>query len=139
MKMMKMLSLYDAVKAVAMLLDDPNGTGMVWSSDVINNLACAPSVEEIEPAQKWISVEDRLPAETHSIFWPLYGRKNWSNAMWREESDKVLVTVTFKDGTRRVTTGETHDGEWHTTISKALNPIVTHWMPMPEPPKKGGL
>lgn len=83
---------------------------------------------------EWISVKDRLPAETHSIFWPWYGRKEWKNAMWREQSDKVLVTVTFKDGTRLVTMGETHDGEWCTSISKTLNPIVTHWMPFPEPP-----
>ena len=85
---------------------------------------------------EWVSVKDRFPAETHSIFWPWYGRKEWSNAMWREQSDKVLVTVTFKDGTCLVTTGETHDGEWHTSISKTLNPIVTHWMQMPEPPKE---
>lgn len=56
--------------------------------------------------------------------------------MWREQSDKVLVTVTFKDGTRLVTTGETHDGEWYTSISRSLNPIVTHWMPLPEPPQE---
>ena len=83
----------------------------------------------------WISVKDRLPAETHSIFWPWYGRKEWRNAMWREQSDKVLVAVTFEDGTRLVAMGETHDGEWYTSISKTLNPMVTHWMPLPEPPK----
>lgn len=91
----------------------------------------APTVDD------WISVMDRLPAETHSIFWPWYGRKEWSKAMWREQSDKVLVTVTFEDGTRLVTTGGTHDGEWYTSISKTLNPIVTHWMPLPAPPEAG--
>jgi hypothetical protein len=99
---------------------------------IIDGIACVDSDSLCE----WISVKDRLPAETHSIFWPWYGRKEWRNAMWREQSDKVLVTVTFEDGTRRVTTGETHDGEWNTTISKALNQIVTHWMPLPEPPKE---
>ena len=93
-------------------------------------------IEEAPGVDGWISVKDRLPPEIHSIFWPWYGRKEWSNAMWREQSDKVLVTVTFKDGTRLVTTGETHDGEWRTSISKTLNPIVTHWMQMPEPPKE---
>ena len=93
-------------------------------------------IEEAQGVGGWVSVKDRLPAETHSIFWPWYGRKEWSNAMWREQSDKVLVTVTFEDGTRLVTTGETHDGEWRTSISRTLNPIVTHWMRMPEPPKE---
>ena len=85
----------------------------------------------------WVSVEERMPVELHSIFWPWYGKKKWNNAMWREQSDKVLVTVAFKDRTRFVTTGETHDGVWHTTISRTLDPIVTHWMPMPEPPENG--
>ena len=82
----------------------------------------------------WISVNERMPVELHSIFWPWYGKKQWSNAMWREQSDKVLVTIAFKDGTRIVSTGETHDGVWHTAISKTLDPIVTHWMQFPEPP-----
>lgn len=85
----------------------------------------------------WISVKDRLPVETHSIFWPWYGKKEWSKAMWREQSDKVLVTVKFRDGSEVVTTGETHDGVWHTTISRTLEPVVTNWMPLPEPPKEG--
>lgn len=84
----------------------------------------------------WISVKDRQPVETNSIFYRFYGTKKWSSAMWREQSDKVLVTVAFKDGTRTVTTGETHDGVWNTTISRTLEPVVTHWMPLPEPPKE---
>lgn len=83
---------------------------------------------------KWISVKERMPVELHSIFWPWYGKKQWSNAMWREQSDKVLITVEFKDGTRLVSTGETHDGVWHTAISRTLDPIVTHWMQFPELP-----
>lgn len=85
----------------------------------------------------WISVKDRLPAETHSIFFRFYGTNKWNKSMWREQSDKVLVTVAFKDGTKIVTTGETHDGIWNTTISRTLEPVVTHWAEMPEPPKEG--
>lgn len=102
-------------------------------------------IEEVKNALKelkaqepgWISVEDRLPVETHSIFWPWYGKKEWSKAMWREQSDKVLVSGNFKDGSTFVTTGETHDGVWHTTISRTLELVITHWMPLPEPPKEG--
>ena len=57
----------------------------------------------------------------------------WNKNMWKEQSDKVLVIIRFKDGTKVVTTGETHDGKWYTTISRTLDPVVTHWMQMPEP------
>jgi len=93
-------------------------------------------VKEAPTIGGWISVKDRMPAETHSIFFPWYGKQKWSSAMWKEQSDKVLVTVAFKDGTRFVTTGETHDGVWHTSISRTLEPEVTHWMPLPEPPEE---
>ena len=91
--------------------------------------------EQKEEQSGWISVKERMPVELHSIFYPWYGKKEWSNAMWREQSDKVLVTVEFKDGTRLVTTGETHDGVWNTAISRTLDPIVTHWMQFPELPE----
>ena len=92
--------------------------------------------ERKEEQSDWISVKERMPVELHSIFWSWYGKKEWRNAMWREQSDKVLVTVEFKDGTRLVTTGETHDGVWNTAISRTLDPIVTHWMQFPELPEK---
>ena len=84
----------------------------------------------------WISIDERMPVETHSVFWRFYGTDKWSNAMWREQSDKVLVTVAFKDGTRLVSTGETHDGKWRTGISRTLEHTVTHWMPMPDLPSE---
>ena len=77
-----------------------------------------------------------MPVELHSLWWPFYGTTNWRDAMWREESDTVLVAVVFPDGTRRVTTGKTLDGVWETHISKTLKPVVTHWMPLPEPPER---
>lgn len=92
--------------------------------------------QTVTPEPGWISVKDRLPAETHSIFWPLKDTVKWNKAMWKEQSDKVIVAIRFKDGTRVVRTGETHDGEWRTDLSKFLDPVVTHWMPMPEPPKE---
>lgn len=83
----------------------------------------------------WISVKDRMPAETHSMFHKFYGTEKWRNAMWREESDHVLVAITFEDGSQFVTSGYTQDGKWHTGISKMLPYTVTHWMQMPEPPE----
>lgn len=83
----------------------------------------------------WISVKDRMPAETHSMFFKLYGTPKWRDAMWQEESDNVLVAITFEDGSQFVTSGYTQDGKWHTGISKMLPYTVTHWMLLPEPPE----
>ena len=112
-----------------------------FASDECSLLLCKDALELLKEQKSersdWISVKERMPVELHSIFWPLYGKKQWSNAMWREQSDKVLVTVVFKDGTRLVTTGETHDGKWNTSISRTLEHTVTHWMQFPELPRKG--
>ena len=85
----------------------------------------------------WISVKDRLPEEHESIFHKFLGTQKWSSAMWQQESDKVLVCVSFPDGTSVVTTGCLHNSDWVTTVSKALPQTVTHWMPLPEPPEGG--
>lgn len=84
----------------------------------------------------WISVKDRIPEEHESIFYKLLGTPKWSNAMWKQESEKVLVYVSFPDGTGVVTTGCLHNSDWMTTVSKTLPQTVTHWMPLPEPPKE---
>lgn len=85
---------------------------------------------------KWISVKNRMPAETHSMFFKLYGTPKWRDAMWKEESDNVLVAISFEDGSQFVTSGYTQDGKWHTGISKILPYTVTHWMQLPEPPEE---
>ena len=88
-------------------------------------------IEEAPTVDGWISVQEGLP-ETHpSLFSKFHGTDMWRNAMWCEESDTAIVSVIFPDGTGRVTTGSLHDGKWCTQISPMLNPVVTHWMPMP--------
>lgn len=82
----------------------------------------------------WISVKDRLPEEHESIFHKYLGTPIWSSAMWKQESDKVLVCVSFPDGTSVVTTGCLQDSDWVTTVSETIPQTVTHWMPLPEPP-----
>ena len=104
--------------------------------DFGNAQLCSDALELLKEQSQWISVEDRMPPELHSMWFPLYGTPKWrNNAMWREESDHVLVTVVFDDGTRYVSMGRTHDGEWNTNISKVVHHTVTHWMPLPEPPE----
>lgn len=94
-------------------------------------------INAAEIADQWISVKERLPEMHKSIFAPWYGRKEWTKAMWQEESDRVIVAIKFPDGSTSTGTARLHDGKWSTDIvSRTLNPEITHWMPMPEPPKE---
>jgi len=72
---------------------------------------------------KWISVTEHLPKTRESIL----GKK----------SDKVIVAFRFNDGTQGTDTAHTLNGEWvfedHITV---VARTITHWMPLPEPPKE---
>lgn len=106
-----------------------------WYNNADRDEVAEPLVLRSPTIGEWISVKDRMPAETHSMFFKLYGTPKWRNAMWREESNHVLVAITFEDGSQFVTSGYTQDGKWSTGISKMLPYTVTHWMPLPEPPE----
>lgn len=80
----------------------------------------------------WISVKDDLPKEHDSIF---ANHTHLSKHMWAKESDNVIVYVRFPDGTGRSTEGRLQDGKWWTRVSPMLEPVVTHWMPLPTPPE----
>lgn len=58
---------------------------------------------------EWISVKDRLP---------------------EDDSHVICCTVT-KKGTKNIIIGYYMDGAWRC----GMNSNVTHWMPLPEPPK----
>lgn len=80
----------------------------------------------------WISVKDDLPKERDSIF---ANHPHLSKHMWVKESDNVIVYVRFPDGTGTSTEGRLQDGKWWTRVSPMLEPVVTHWMSLPEPPE----
>lgn len=82
----------------------------------------------------WISVEERLPAEHDSIFKKFIEEGKWREGMFQTLSDDVIVAVKFADGTKRVGVTRTKDGIW--TGLPIGCPVVTHWMPLPEPPEK---
>lgn len=66
--------------------------------------------------QEWISVDDRLP-------------RNYT---------PVLAYIPSLAQTMQQTVHECHigaDGEWHSSTAPAYREGVTHWMPMPHPPK----
>lgn len=89
-------------------------------------------IETLSGRSQWISVKDDLPKEHDSIF---ANHTHLSKHMWAKESDNVIVYVRFPDGTGRSTEGRLQDGKWWTRVSPMLEHVVTHWMPLPEPPE----
>lgn len=88
------------------------------------------------PATQWIRVEDDMPPEYESVFKKFKSTPKWLAGMYETISDDVNAVVKFEDGTKKIYTLHTADGKWsHLPILG--KPIVTHWMPLPEPPKKG--
>ena len=84
--------------------------------------------------QEWISVDDSLPDEHESLFARYKGTDKWSNAMFTTISDRVIVCAEYENGKRIVKTANTVDGVWK--VKDIFHPCkVTHWMPMPHPPK----
>lgn len=83
--------------------------------------------------ENWISVKDEMPKEYES-YWAKYkGTSKWMNGMWSTESDDVLVTVEFENGTRITDTSYLRDGEWRceNDFSYTKKKVVA-WMPYPE-------
>ena len=68
---------------------------------------------DVVPKSNWISVKDRLPEKNTRVL--CYFK-------FEPESPDVISENTYHSG-----------GLWLSEGSK-----VTHWMPLPEPPKKGG-
>ena len=86
-------------------------------------------------SDKWISVDDAMPAEKNSIFAKLKGTDKWDSVMWEKTSGEVIVCIEFEDGTRKTTVAKTHDGSWKLDMA-ILKRKVTHWMPLPELPEE---
>ena len=84
---------------------------------------------------KWIPVTERLPEEHESVFAKIYATEKWEPHMFRMTSDDVLAVVKFEDGSSKVKVVRTTDGEYRLlNVFRAKE--VTHWMPLPEPPKE---
>lgn len=85
--------------------------------------------------QRWIPVSERLPEEHDSVFKQFAGTEHWAEGMPMAVSDTVLAVVEYESGKRKVQALHTQDGHFHIgTLYKAKR--VTHWMPLPEPPKE---
>ena len=113
--------------------DNPSSDHMVLKMEAENIVKDQESAD-VAPVVRWISVADKMPDERESIFKKFFGTKNWMNGMCKSMSNKVIVTAKDQYGKKLVVTGYTADGVWKIDC---LIPglIVTHWMPLPEPPE----
>ena len=111
--------LADPIEAVADYLLDSGVTvqeNMEISDELLKQLKNAPITNwkeepSIEVAQEWISVDDRLP-----------------------ENGKEGVLIALRWG--EVDIGWCKDGRWRSEfVNEYEDGEVTHWMPIPQPPK----
>jgi len=116
----------EALRAYAYVTDNKT-----LSNDIYNWVGDGGTV------QKWIPVTERLPEEHDSIFAKMYGTKKWMPAMFRKISNTVIACIESTDGKRKTVATYTKDGEWEKSARYLRGDKVTHWMPLPNPPKEG--
>ena len=104
---------------------------VMWAALIVDK---QPTIDPVK--QEWISVKDDMPKEHDSIFARFYGTDKWRTGMFRTASDDVNACVEYEDGSRLVKALHTIFGEWHMSGIPGGG-VVTHWMPLPEPPKEG--
>ena len=60
---------------------------------------------------EWIPATEKLPEEYDSIFAKFKGTSCWTSAMFEKRSNTVIATLELDDGTRKVASTRTFDGE----------------------------
>ena len=75
--------------------------------------------------QEWISVDERLPEITETVLIAYKEKWEWETE-WSFDVDVGSLDITGR--------------EWNTyhDLYEGQELHITHWMPLPEPPKKGG-
>ena len=76
--------------------------------------------------QEWISVDDRLPKETGRYL--AVKERIAPDYLGGNRTDIIILRFFVDEGFRM----PAHIPDW---INKEINEEVTHWMPLPQPPK----
>ena len=97
---------------------------------VLESLDAADTIEVLEAAQpKWISVNERLPEPDREILLIAHG--------WKERLLYIGYLHHMSAETSWLTGITSKESEWLIYgWSYIKEPTVTHWMPLPEPPKE---
>ena len=97
---------------------------------VLELLDAADTIEALEAAQpKWISVDEQLPEPNTTVLLIAHGWESqlvYIGKLEKVESEKSWLTGLVSKAS-----------EWTVyDFSSLKEPIVTHWMPLPEAPKE---
>jgi hypothetical protein len=103
--------LHDWVKSNNVLCEHAGVATVTYTTAVIT--ALLDEIERLQAERRWIPVSERLPE--------VKGRYICS-IMYKEEPKKIWVEQRYWDG---------YGWDMYTSI-------VTHWMPLPEPPESEG-
>ena len=111
---------------------DDQGYGWLGRRGVWQMLCDFPSSDVVPVGcGKWFSVTEQLPEENGRYLTVMH---RTVDPQYRNElgDDDTEVRITrYYQGEWKV---PLHSPEW---INEAITDIVTHWMPLPEPPKDG--
>ena len=93
-----------------------------------NDIELLPA-PDVEPVQQWIPVTERLPERDKEVLLIVHGwedRLYYTGCLHRQEAERSWLTGI-----------ESKASDWKIWgFSYLREPIVTHWMPLPEPPKE---
>lgn len=91
---------------------------------------CRAAADMLEQdAQGWISVKDRLPEHGKNVLLIAYG--------WKDTRVYIGRLEHMSPETSWLTGITSKESEWCIEgWSYLKEPVVTHWMPLPEPPKE---
>ena len=94
------------------------------------DLIKAIPAEDVAPAKKWIPVSETLPKVGENVLVISYGRVCFAKLILTK-GDNGYPTFVLQDGLNNKPVLET------TTHNEHTENRITHWMPLPEPPKDG--
>lgn len=100
-------------------IDDAPEAVVVEKTEWDKLMFLVDAANQILEAAKWISVKERLPERPD----------NWPHCAIR----RCYFLVALESGCVESLGFDFREMRWHSTGSP-----VTHWMPLPEPPKEGG-
>ena len=108
--------------------------GMQTMGDCINRQAA------IDRFMPYVHVDEKIPAETVIEELHMFPAVDMQEAQWRwipcsERSPKEKQRVIVRCSTVGTTVGWILWGEWMTDLGRGCAD-VTHWMPLPQPPKE---
>jgi hypothetical protein len=89
-------------------------------------------IEELEAKSKWIPVTERLPEKDGDyLVFKVFDQKTWCDVISFAKDGRKVSECTF--GKKWQNIWYYYDSEWGYIRTDS----VTHWMPLPEPPKEG--